>query len=85
MIEFAIYAAIVFVMFFIMLFALFLTDGWSGMDADAWKSIFLASLCITIISILITFAASRSASSIQDNYLEPPEPSAIERINLEKE
>lgn len=85
MIEFLIYAAIVFVMFFIMLFALFLTDGWAGMDADAWKSIFLASLCATIISILVTFAASRSASDIQDNYLEPPEPPAIERINLDKE
>jgi len=85
MIEFAIYTGIVFAIFFILLFALFLTDGWSGMDADAWKSIFLASLCATIISILVTFAASRSASDIQDNYLESPEPPAIERINLEKE
>jgi len=85
MIEFLIYAAIVFAMFFIMLFALFLSDGWAGMDADAWKSIFLASLCITLMSIGATMSASGLASIIHDNYVEQPKPPAIERINLEKE
>lgn len=79
MIEFLIYSAIVFAIFFVLIFVLF------RFGADL-KLVFAASLVLASITIAISSVAYSASSAIKNHYVEEPEPKPlIERIYLDKE
>ena len=82
MAEYAIYAGIVYVTFFVIM--LILVSISDGLDKHTFPISLIVSTVFTLATLGITAMASSSSEWIQDNYLEQPEQS-IERIDLEKE
>jgi len=80
MIEFSIYAGIVFAMLFVFsFFAIWMDEG--EMNFKNFGIALTISLVLSLIVVAVSGVASSASSSIQDNYIEQPEP-VIERINL---
>ncbi len=83
MIEFSIYAGIVFTMLFVFsFFAIWMDEG--EMNFKNFGIALTVSLLLSLVVVAVSELASSASSAIQDNYLEPPEPPAIERIHLEE-
>jgi len=83
MIEFAIYAGIVFAMLFVFsFFAIWMDEG--EMNFKNFRIALTVSLLLSLVVVAVSGAASSASSAIHDNYVEQPDPPSIERIYLEE-
>jgi len=83
MIEFAIYAGIVFAMLFVFsFFAIWMDLG--EMNFKNFGTVLTISLVLSLVVVVVSELAYMASSDIQEKYLEQPEPPAIERIYLEE-
>ena len=79
MAEYVIYAAIIYVSFFVIMFTLVC---WSdGLDKDTFPMTLIVSLVFTLVTLGITTMASAGSEWV----FEQPDPPAIERIDLDQE
>jgi len=81
--EFLVFAAIIFAIVFGGVFILVCLG--EGMDGGDFVMTIMISSLFTLLMLGAFIIASNGSKWIQENYLEPPEPPAIERINLDKE
>ena len=80
MAEYGIYAGIVFVVYFVVLFILISLDG----EDDVFGMSLVGGIMFTLVTLAVTALASYGSEWIQDNHFEQEPTEIIERINLEE-